>query len=129
MRTGPAGTVLHSAGRRLVLVTGHRRENFGEGLEQICLALRALAETALGGTGSYTTDTVGIGADYELLRNLILTGRASYEQHDYDDTARLDRVVRSGVSLTYLVNRNTAVSADFNHTDSDSDSATANCTE
>lgn len=30
-------------GRRLVLVTGHRRENFGTGFEQICLALRDLA--------------------------------------------------------------------------------------
>lgn len=30
-------------GRRLVLVTGHRRENFGAGFEQICLALRDLA--------------------------------------------------------------------------------------
>lgn len=29
--------------RRLVLVTGHRRENFGAGFEQICLALRDLA--------------------------------------------------------------------------------------
>ncbi|KAA2285475.1 non-hydrolyzing UDP-N-acetylglucosamine 2-epimerase [Arenimonas fontis] len=31
------------AGKRLVLVTGHRRENFGDGFEQICLALRDLA--------------------------------------------------------------------------------------
>ena len=30
--------------RRLVLVTGHRRENFGSGFERICLALRKLAE-------------------------------------------------------------------------------------
>lgn len=32
------------AERRLVLVTAHRRENFGRPLEQICLALRDLAE-------------------------------------------------------------------------------------
>lgn len=32
------------ASKRLVLVTGHRRENFGEGFEQICLALARLAE-------------------------------------------------------------------------------------
>lgn len=30
--------------RKLILVTGHRRENFGEGLLQICRALRELAE-------------------------------------------------------------------------------------
>lgn len=31
--------------RRIILVTGHRRENFGEGLEQICRALAELAVT------------------------------------------------------------------------------------
>ncbi len=31
--------------KRLVLVTGHRRENFGEGFEQICSALKTLADT------------------------------------------------------------------------------------
>lgn len=30
--------------RRLILVTAHRRENFGPGFERICLALRKLAE-------------------------------------------------------------------------------------
>ncbi|MDM0110819.1 UDP-N-acetylglucosamine 2-epimerase (non-hydrolyzing) [Variovorax sp. J22R133] len=30
--------------RRLILVTGHRRENFGEGFENICRALATLAE-------------------------------------------------------------------------------------
>lgn len=30
--------------RRSVLITGHRRENFGEGFEQICTAIRKLAE-------------------------------------------------------------------------------------
>lgn len=29
--------------RRTLLVTGHRRENFGEGFERMCLAMRALA--------------------------------------------------------------------------------------
>jgi UDP-N-acetylglucosamine 2-epimerase (non-hydrolysing) len=29
---------------RLILVTGHRRESFGEGFESICLALKAISE-------------------------------------------------------------------------------------
>ena len=33
-----------SGGRRMVLVTGHRRENFGDGFAQICQALRQLSE-------------------------------------------------------------------------------------
>jgi len=31
-------------GKRIILVTGHRRENFGPGFENICLALRDLVE-------------------------------------------------------------------------------------
>ena len=31
--------------RRLILVTGHRRENFGAGFEQICTALKTIVET------------------------------------------------------------------------------------
>jgi UDP-N-acetylglucosamine 2-epimerase (non-hydrolysing) len=40
----PAGLPPPAKGRKLVLVTGHRRENFGGGLEQICQALKAAAE-------------------------------------------------------------------------------------
>ncbi|MGD9612718.1 MAG: non-hydrolyzing UDP-N-acetylglucosamine 2-epimerase [Kiritimatiellia bacterium] len=39
----PAGLPPPAKGRKLVLVTGHRRENFGGGLEQICRALKAAA--------------------------------------------------------------------------------------
>ncbi|GIX39647.1 MAG: UDP-N-acetyl glucosamine 2-epimerase [Silanimonas sp.] len=39
-----AGFPFLDADKRLVLVTGHRRENFGQGFEQICLALRRIAE-------------------------------------------------------------------------------------
>ena len=35
-------------GKRLVLITAHRRENFGQPLEDICTALSTLAETYLG---------------------------------------------------------------------------------
>jgi UDP-N-acetylglucosamine 2-epimerase (non-hydrolysing) len=38
------GLHLKGAGHRIILVTGHRRENFGEGFRNICLALREIAE-------------------------------------------------------------------------------------
>ena len=41
----PDGIPPPAKGRRLVLVTGHRRENFGGGLEEICRALKAAAAT------------------------------------------------------------------------------------
>ena len=42
---GVSGLELDVAAERYVLVTGHRRENFGSGFENICEALRGLAET------------------------------------------------------------------------------------
>jgi len=38
-----AGLAFDLSGERYVLITGHRRENFGEGFENICAALRELA--------------------------------------------------------------------------------------
>lgn len=38
----PAGFM--NSGRRMVLITGHRRENFGAGFENICHAIKALSE-------------------------------------------------------------------------------------
>ncbi len=35
---------LMASNERMVLITGHRRENFGEGFEHICMAIRDLAE-------------------------------------------------------------------------------------
>lgn len=34
-----------SQGKKMVLITGHRRENFGEGFTQICRAIKTLVET------------------------------------------------------------------------------------
>ena len=38
---------LMASDARVVLITGHRRENFGEGFENICMAIRNLAERFL----------------------------------------------------------------------------------
>lgn len=40
----PEAGALLDAGRRFVLITGHRRESFGEGFLNICLAIRDLAQ-------------------------------------------------------------------------------------
>ena len=39
---------LKGSNRKRVLITGHRRENFGEGFEQICTAIKRLAEDFTG---------------------------------------------------------------------------------
>jgi len=40
----PEVTRALSGGKRIVLITGHRRENFGPGLQDICQAIKKLAE-------------------------------------------------------------------------------------
>jgi UDP-N-acetylglucosamine 2-epimerase (non-hydrolysing) len=40
----PDGLEAAIEGRQMVLVTGHRRESFGEGFESICLAIREVAD-------------------------------------------------------------------------------------
>lgn len=41
----PQGLAPSLEGRRVILVTGHRRESFGEGFENICHAIREVADT------------------------------------------------------------------------------------
>ncbi len=45
--SGAAPHTVDSRSKRLVLITAHRRENFGEPMENICFALRQLAEDYL----------------------------------------------------------------------------------
>ncbi len=45
--SGAAPHTVGSRSKRLVLITAHRRENFGEPMENICFALRQLAEDYL----------------------------------------------------------------------------------
>lgn len=40
----PKGLISAIEGRRVILVTGHRRESFGEGFENICQAIREVAD-------------------------------------------------------------------------------------
>ena len=44
LRTAGYDTDRLSGGRRLVLITGHRRENFGEGFLSMCRAIKTLTE-------------------------------------------------------------------------------------
>lgn len=78
----------YAAGRKILLVTGHRRENFGEGFQQICTALKALAEQW---SDLYIVYPVHLnpnvqGPVYQLLAqqpNIILTAPLDYPDFVY----------------------------------------------
>jgi hypothetical protein len=53
----------------------------------------------------YLSSTVGARADHELLRNLLLTFNATYEDDTFQGITRTDHVLTAGTGFTYLVNR------------------------
>ena len=68
--------------KRLVLVTGHRRENFGSGFEQICQALKAIAERG----DTQVVYPVHLNPNVQEPVNRVLAGQASVhliEPQDY----------------------------------------------
>jgi len=70
--------------------------------------------TTAAGTPSITNANVIQGeADYEALRQLILTGIVSYENDNYSSTTRVDNTVTAAAGLRYLVNRNITLSAQY----------------
>jgi UDP-N-acetylglucosamine 2-epimerase (non-hydrolysing) len=69
-------------GKRLVLVTGHRRENFGSGFEQICQALKAIAERG----DTQVVYPVHLNPNVQEPVNRVLSGQSSVhliEPQDY----------------------------------------------
>jgi hypothetical protein len=53
----------------------------------------------------YLVSSVGVRADHELLRNLLLTLNATYENDNFQGITRTDNVYSAGAGFRYLVNR------------------------
>jgi hypothetical protein len=77
------------------------------------------SDTILVGTGGRpaTNDvkTIKLGADYEVLRQVILSGGLSYESDDFSSTTRHDDVLLLSLGSTYSINRNVALTARYNY--------------
>jgi hypothetical protein len=66
------------------------------------------------------TSDVTVTVDYELLRNLILSGKVNWQWVDYEDTEREDDKVVTEGQLEYLVNQYVSIMAKVTHTDFES---------
>lgn len=71
---------------------------------------RTVEDAATPGAGGYVASSASLTVDHELLRNLILTGRLTYSEDEYQDLDRNDRRLQARVGATYLMNRNLGVS-------------------
>lgn len=67
---------------------------------------RSIQDAGIQGASGYLSTNVGGEVDYELLRNVILTGQAGYGDDSYRGIDRDDHRYNAGVSATYLMNRN-----------------------
>jgi hypothetical protein len=64
---------------------------------------------------------IGLRIDHELLRNLLIGGEVRYRRDDFQDANRVDNRIDVGPVITYFVNRNFSVGADYVFTTRDSD--------
>lgn len=86
---------------------------------------RSIEDSATPGVGGLLSTNLSIGVDHELLRNVILNGRLTWGQDEYEGIDRED--TRTGVNLggTYLINRNLGVNASYSMLKTESEGARA----
>lgn len=78
---------------------------------------RSVANTGLVESPTFVISNVGLVADYELRRNIILSGRVGYLDASYQGLARNDNQFSTGLTGTYLVNRMVGLSLQFSRID------------
>ena len=83
-------------------------------------AASRVEETTTPGASGFLDQSAGLRVDHELMRNVIVGARASYANQDYEGVARSDDVIRAGLGLDYLINRNFSVGLGYDYTDRDS---------
>jgi hypothetical protein len=76
-----------------------------------------IEETTTSGASGYYAQSVGVRIDHELLRNVLLNGRVSYENDDYEGVSQTDDTVRAGLGVDYLLNRNFSLGLGYDYTD------------
>lgn len=86
-------------------------------------ASRSLQDAAIVGAGGFVSTNIGIRADVEVRRNIILTGSAAYGDDAYQGIDRSD--IRTNLSLgaTYLMSRNLGLSVGYARLEQDSSGA------
>ena len=69
-------------------------------------------------------NAVGLEVQHELLRNLLLNGTLGYAREDFQGAGRTDNTYEAGAGISYLLNRNFTLNANYRFTKRDSDDST-----
>jgi hypothetical protein len=83
-------------------------------------AERTIAETLTPGFGPRLDTAFGAQVDYELLRNVIVFGSASFKTEDFQESPRKDDVTRISAGLDYALNRHWKLGARYDFISRDS---------
>jgi hypothetical protein len=86
---------------------------------------RIPVDSAIPGIGAYLDSNVSGRFDYELLRNLLVSGTVTYENDDYTGLSRHDDRNFETLSATYLMNRRVGLSLTYAHQQNSSTGALA----
>lgn len=92
-------------------------------------ASRLIRETTQADVSSRFLTTVGLSADHELLRNLLLGAHASFSHDDFEGIDRTDLIYRAGVNAKYMLNRYFYVSGGYDFRMRDGESSADDFTE
>lgn len=84
---------------------------------------RYIDQTTLDDSAGKINDQVAFQADYELLPNWILTGRALYRHEDFSGISRADDYYGAGISTDYYLGENVVLGAEYFHERRESDAA------
>ena len=104
----------------------YRARVFWEPTTLILVAItggREVGVSAEGGKSLTVTSDLGVRVDYELLRNLILTGRFGYQFTDYLGSSRRDELWKAEFLAEYLMSRTWSLVSSYAFTDFDSTTA------
>ncbi|PKQ07063.1 MAG: hypothetical protein CVT73_09175 [Alphaproteobacteria bacterium HGW-Alphaproteobacteria-12] len=89
---------------------------------------QSVQETTVGGSSGFDRQVFGVNVDHELMRNLILSGGASYGTNEFNSSARDDDLLGASAGLLYLMNRNIDIGLRYSYEDRDSNVAAADYT-
>ena len=92
-------------------------------------ASRLIRETTQAGVSGRFLTTVGLSADHELLRNLLLGANASVSHDDFEGIDRTDLIYKAGVNAKYMLNRYFYVSGGYDFRMRDGESSADDFTE
>jgi hypothetical protein len=86
-------------------------------------ASRGVSDATIGGASGFLAGNYSVQLDHELMRNVILTGRAGIGKDEYEGVDRTDDRVTAYLGANYLLNRGVGFTLSYDYLKQDSSGA------